>query len=247
MHEWKQAWVLSKIELKRQPMWFVLSALFFIFLAFFMGIGFQHYVTGDQAFQDNNPGYDLVFLFLFWAVPYWMRPKDFRYQMVASDFWVNPYFIKLQQLPIPDSVIVKSRFTTYIAQSIPIYVLFLVLMYIVSGLAGEWMPIGNFVAFSIIWLAFSVYTGHVFPASDAGDRISPFKLVLLYIVFFAIGIGIYILFRFVLPYNIVAWTVLFASEWPLLSSILSIALAFFGMRYWMYHMKKTMNRQDYLY
>lgn len=247
VREWKQAWELSKIELKRQIMWLVFSGLLFILLGLLLGIGFPHYIMEKAYYQENNPGlYDLVFIFLFWIVPYWVRPKDFRYHMVTSDFWVNPYFIKLQELPIPNSVIIKSRFTTSLVQSIPFYALFLLFIYIVSGLIDEFMPVGTFISFSVIWLSFSIYAGFVFPASDAGDRISPLKLVLLYILFGGILVSMYILFGFVMPHGAVAWTMIFADRWPVLCSVLSILLAFCGMRYWMYYMKKTMNRHDYL-
>lgn len=248
MHEWKQAWELSKIELKHQIIWLVFSALLFLFLGIMLGMGFPYYINGNEFFQENNPGlFDFVFIFLCWTFPYWMRPKNFRYQMVASGTWVNPYFIKLLQLPIPERVILKSRFVTYLVQSIPVYLVFFLVFYFASGLTEKFMSPGTFLVFVIIWLAFGVYAGHIFPASDAGDRYSLPKLILLYVVTGIIGVSLYILFEFFLPHSPVAWTLLFAARWPLLSSVVSILLAFFGMRFWMWHMRKKMARQDYLY
>lgn len=248
MKEWRQAWQLSKIELNRQVLWIVLSALFFIMMAFFLGIGFTYYMDENPMLKENNPGlYDIAFIFLFWMVPAWMRAKEFRYQSLSSYFWGSPYFIKLMQLPIPEKVIIKHRLLTYMALSGPIHILFLLLFYLFSGWVGEFIHPVQFIAFSIIWLSFSVYAGYVFPASDVGDRVGPVKLVFLYIVFGLLGLGTYIFIEHFTSHSLVAWTMVFADRWPVLSSVISILLAYLGLRTYMYYMRKKMNKTDYLY
>lgn len=248
MNEWKEAWKLSKIELKRRMLWIFLGAVIFIVAAALLGFSFPYYMDNNPLLEENNPGlYDLAFIFMFWIVHYWIRPKEFRHHMVGSDFWVAPYFVKLMQLPIPERVIIKHRFLSHMVVAIPSYIIFWILFYVFSGLSGEFMSPATFIALAIIWLSFSVYAGHVFPASDAGDRLGWFKLVLLYILTGALGLVTYIWLAFYSPYSAVEWTVLLATKWPVLSSVISIGLAFLGMRYWMYHMKKTMNKLDYLY
>lgn len=248
MGDWKEAWQLTKIELKTYLWWNLLGAIFFIVAAALLGIGFPYYMDNNPLLEENNPGlYDIGFIAMFWVVPYWIRPKEFRYQAVSSDFWVTPYFIKLMQLPIPDSVIIKHRFLSQMFIVVPYHVLFLILFYLFSGLTGTFMSPVTFVVFAVIWMSFSIYAGHLYTASDAGDRISPFKMVLLFIVMGGVGLLVYLWFSFYSPYSAVEWTVLFATEWPILSSVISIVLAFLGLRYWMYHMKKTMNKLDYLY
>lgn len=248
MSEWKQAWQLSKIELKRMWLWIVISGIIFISMGILLGIGFPYYMGESPMLKENNPGlYDFIFLLLFWVVPYWMRPKEFRYHMVSSDVWLTPYFVKLMQLPIPDSVIMKHRFMTHMTLSIPYSVLFLLLFYLFSGITGAFISPVTFIAFAIIWMSFSVYAGYVFPASDAGDRVGPIKLVFLFILMGGIGLAAYMLIEFYSPYSLVEWTVLFATEWPILSSVISILLAFLGMRYYMFHMRRRMHKLDYLY
>lgn len=248
MEEWKQAWQLSKTELKRRPLFIIGTVLIFIIAALLLGIGYSYYITENPLLRENNPGiYDLMFFLLFWIVPYWMRPKEFRYHMISSDFWGTPYFIKLMQLPIPDSVIVKHRFVSHMVVSVPCNVLFLLLFYIITGVTEVFISPLTFIVFSIIWMCFSIYAGNVFPTSDAGDKMSPLKLVLSYILTGGVALGAFMFIEVYSPYSAVEWTVVFATKWPLLSAGISIGLAFLGMRYWMYHMKKTMHKLDYLY
>src|SRR5699024_7753660 len=145
MSEWKQAWQLSKIELKRMKVWIIIYGLIFIAMGVLLGVGFTDYMGGDPMFKDNNLGLnDFMFFLLFWIVHYGMRTKQFRYQMVSSDLWLTPYFVKLMQLPIPDKVIIKHRFLTYMTLSIPFYILFLLLFYVFSGITGEFMSPATF-------------------------------------------------------------------------------------------------------
>lgn len=246
MDEWKQAWQLSKIELKGYIPWLVLTLFMFVLLAFFLGASFPAYIDEHRFFKEQNPGlFDLAFLFLFGVVPYWMRPKDSRYQQISGDFYAAPFFIKLLQLPVPERVVIKSRFLTYLVQSLPFHLLFLIVFQLFAALQGHALPPVAFISFSIIWLSFGIYFGHSSPASDAGGRINTLKMFLHIILFGGIVLGAYYLIVFHSPYGVVAWTVLFATNWPLLSTIISILLAIAGMRFWMYYMKKTMNKVDY--
>src|SRR5699024_5033260 len=130
----------SKIELKRRWWWIVLGVIIFIVAAALLGFSFPYYMDNNPLLEENNTDlYDIGFIVLFWVVPYWIRPKEFRYQAVSNDFRVTPYFIKLMQLPIPDSVIIKHRFLSQMIVAVPYYVLFLILFYVFSGLTGTFM------------------------------------------------------------------------------------------------------------
>lgn len=69
--------------------------------------------------------------------PAWMKPKIFQMQKMDGDLWTVPAVIRLQQLPVPKAVIVKSRFIIHSAYSFP-YQLILLAM----KLAGKIFKIG---------------------------------------------------------------------------------------------------------
>lgn len=247
MFEWKQAWQLSKIELKNNIFRFIPSILLVVFLAVILGISYHAYKGEHVFFNEQNPGlFDIVFIALFVILPYLVQPKNFRYQQIDGNLWASPYFIKLLHLAIPEKVIIKNRFLTYFILSVPFHIIFLVFFYLTLGLKGESMSPITFVAFSIIWLSFGIYAGYCYPASDAGDQLSTLKRNLVSILCGGIIIGLFLLIKHYSSFAIVAWTIYFATNWPVLSSILSIFLAFIGVRFWMYHMEKTMKKIDYL-
>ena len=99
----------------------------------------------------------------------WAKPKEFQYQKLARDFWGSPYFILLKQLPIPEDILIRSRFLQYYVTSIPIHLLFLIMLFLSSASIKSLLSPGEYISFSLIWISSGIGIGSVFPASDSGD------------------------------------------------------------------------------
>lgn len=240
MQDWKQAYWLAKFEWKASIKGFILLFLFFAVVALFFLVSFSAYLDNDFV------GFDVLFIILFALAPAWLRLKEFQIQKISGELWASPSLIMLAQLPVSNNVLTKSRFIVYFAFSFPYQLLMLIVLYAVNPEFQVMMSPISHIAFAIIWLSVGIYVGFIMPASDVGDKVSTKIMTVFSIALIAGGIGIATLFHFIFDYGIVYWTIILAQNWPLLSSIVSIFLAFLGFHYWQRYMKKTMDKRDYL-
>lgn len=183
---------------------------------------------------------------MFTLAPLFMKPIKFQVQQMNDDFIVAPPIIKMQQLPIPTDVIVKSRFIIYFVYALPIQLIWLTILYVMAPALQEMLTVSSFISFSVIWLAFGVYVGSLFAATDAGDRSSALRTTVYGVIILVAAVSFYVLFKSISDYGIVHWTIIFAQKWPILSILISVILAFIGLSYWQSYMKKTINKLDYL-
>lgn len=237
---WKEALWLAKFELKESKLSFLFLLLFFPFIT--LGI-----ITMFESYLDINfVGIDFFFILSFTFFAIWTKPKYFQVQQLSDELVVSPAMFMLQQLPVGKDIIVKSRFIIYFVYSVPPQILLLTFLYLFTPAIQGMMGISSYLSFAIIWLAFGVYIGGIVPTGDAGDKASRGK-VAVYGVLLLIGlIAFFTLFTLLSEHSIVHWTIIFAQKWPLLSSALSIVLAFIGLNYWQSYMKKMMGKLDYL-
>lgn len=239
METWKKAFSLASFEAKAS--W----KSIFTFIFSLLIITMLFIPVFSESGQKLKFFYDLLFLIIFTMLPSWIRTKEFQYQKIGEETWGTPYFIFLHQMAIPKEILLKSRFVNYYSLAIPLHVLLFVLLFIFSE-ARNVFSIGEYFAFSVIWICFGIYAGAVLPASDTGDYISNFKLT-IYTILLILGTGGLIFFvHFILGANgIVYWSMEAAKQWPLLSSVLSILLAIAGVKYWLHYAAKNMQKIDY--
>jgi len=185
-------------------------------------------------------------MLLFTFATTWARPKHFQIQQMNDELISSPSIFMLQQLPIKTEMIGKSRFIIYFIYSIPTQIIILISLYVLTPSLQEMIGIGAYIVFSMIWIAFSIYIGGMIPASDAGERVSPINMVVYAVLMVIAAITFFTFFHVVSDYGIVYWTLIFAKKWPILSSVLSIILAFLGLKYWQSYMKKVIGKTDYL-
>lgn len=243
MNNWKQAFVLAKFEIRESKQIFIYLFLYYcLFISLFVMIS---YLVGDFYFG----GLDIFYLLLFTFVPFWIRPKEFQYQKTHGDIWASPAVITLNQLPIKRDIIIKSRFILYFIYSFPFQLFLLVSLYLLTpNMQTNMSPI-SYISFSIIWLSFGVYAGLSIVTTDAGDQYGKGKRKLYLTLSFGILIAIILLilcFGLIFSYGIVHWTIIFAQKWPFISAAISTLLAFLGFKHAQQHMKKTMEKIDYL-
>ena len=241
MESWKQALWLAKFELNGSKKGIITTVLTFI--VFFLFIVYTFEKNKDAELLSMT--YDIFFGIVFWFSVAWSKPKEFQYQKLARDFWGSPYFIMLKQLPIPEEILIRSRFLQYYVISIPIHLLFLIMFFLSSASIRTLLSPGEYIAFSLIWLSSGIGIGSIFPASDSGDNVSPKKLVMYFVVTFTVFIGGFSLLYLLSGEGLVYWTIIAADRWPLLSAIISIFVAGLCLNYWPRYMKRNIERIDY--
>lgn len=240
MQNWKEAHRLAVFEVKKSLWGIPMSLLLFGFIGFIMGTLLDEYLDNGYVAPD------FLLLLLFTFMPAWTKPKDFQIKQLNGSMWVPPPVIMLKQLPVKENILTKSRFIVCYVFSLPIQAVFLLVLYASSPELRDVLSPGSYVAFSIIWLAFSFYAGGVIPASEAGAITNKGMVTLYGIIILVSFIGVLTFIHLITGQGVLYWTIMFAQNWPLLSSIISIFLAITGVKYWQHDMKKQMRKIDYL-
>ncbi len=240
MNTWKQASSLAWFELRKSKM----SLLYFAIMLLASTILFVSMLS--SYLQKSFVGMDVFFLIAFGFSPVWMKPKEFQYQKIDERTWGSPLFITLSQLPIKKEVLAGSRFIVYFTYAIPFQILLLISLYVFSSDIRVTMSPAAYFIFSVIWMAYGICVGGAFPAVDAGDHITLQKsIVQAILLFFALMIML-VIFHIAFGFGLVAWTIILAKEWPLVSTVVSIITAIIGYRYYVNYAYKKMAKIDYL-
>lgn len=237
MTEWKDAFWLTKNEVKRSYISYLI-----IFGILILSIFFTSYLI-DDYFAAPTIGLDIVFLLVFTTVLYALQ-IHLTANKIAFNRYVSPYIMRLNHLPIKKEVIVKHRFLMFIFLSVPFQVLFLLGVYLSSVTVQDKMSLNTFIVFAFIWLCFSIYIGAGPITYSVGTRIINWMLfgLVLYIGF----IAYIILFFKVYTFGLINWTIGVATNYPILSIVISGGLAIIGWYFWQWVMLKKMKRFDYL-
>lgn len=220
LEDWKQAAALAKFELRNSKRALITLVVMLITYAFLM--------IYSAPMLVETIIYDLFFLIFIGMAASWAKPKDFQINKMWNGLWGTPYFSLLHQLPIRKEILIKNRFVIYYAYSIPFHALFLISIYAFSSSIRTILTFPEYTAFTIIWLSFGIYWGTVFPLSDLGEirETSTFKISLYIILYFGLIIGGVFTVELFTGYGVVYSSMMLAKKWPLLSSLLSIILAF---------------------
>lgn len=235
-HNWQKASQLAKFEINAGAAHFLLVFFASIFLALFLGGSFQGYSSSFSV------GFDVFFLSLFSVIPAWLKPKETQYKKVNGELWASHIFIMHKQLAIPEDILVKSRFIIHFVYTLPMLTFILCLIY--PAFINIMSPY-EYIAFSIIWLSFSIYLGLIMGASDAGDYVnikSISQSVITIVLFFIISIG---LSHYIFDQGIVHGSIILAKSFPFMSIIISIFLSIIGIKFWQLFMEKTIRQMDY--
>lgn len=239
MKHWKEAYSLAMMEFKTSAVGMLFGILMIILVSLLLITSYTDYL------ERNYVGFDLLFILLFTVVPSWMRSKAFQPQKINETIFASPIYILQTTLPIPLDVVIKSRIVIYFLLSFPIQLLLLIAVYIFTPFQTSLSPL-SYTAFSIIWLCFGFYVGHMFTTVEVGQKIRKGDMILS--VIGTIG-GLIILltfFHLLIGYGIVYLTMISAQQWPIISICISVILAILGVNIWIRSMKKQTNKLDYL-
>ena len=83
--------------------------------------------SADTYLETGFVLFDVFFLLITGIAATWAKPKEFQLQKMKGISTVNPYFVMLNQLPIPKEILIKNRFVIYYAYAVPFHTLFLIL------------------------------------------------------------------------------------------------------------------------
>lgn len=239
MQSWKQAFWLLKFEFKVSKK----SLLLLVLSLFVMLISLVPSLT--NYLEKSFKGVDFFFLFVFWVVIFWAKPKNFQIQKVRDGLWVSPFVVMLNQLPITKDAIVKHRFLSYVVFSISFNVLLLGSLYAVTPALREAMSPGTYIVFAVIWLSFGIYGGWAFPVQEAGDNSMAISVIISFIIGIFVFLGVLTIFHKQYGHGVVYWTIDMALHWPVISIIGSFVLAAIGAKFWMRVMRKKLEKIDY--
>jgi len=239
MENWKQAFWLTKFELKYYIKSFLLLVAILIMLLIFIVPTMAEYL--DNGFLSI----DIFFIISFCLVTHWIRPKPFKIEDINSGFLLSPYLVLLQQLPTRKKIIVKHRFFTYLIISISFNILFLISFYLLTPVIHDTMTIGSYTAFSIFWLCFSIYFGCLELIPDTGINKVPAILRNLLLGFLLIIVMIYLFYK-VYSHGFVHWTMEISTNHPVIVMLVSLILAILGFKFWMRRMFRKIEMTDYL-
>lgn len=239
MENWKEAYWLTKLELRYYAMSFLILLGILIMLLIFI------VPTMADYFENSTLGIDVFFILAFCIVTTWVKPKQFQNQDHSNGLLLSPYLVMLNQLPTKKEVIVKHRFLTYMFISIPFNILFLVVLYILTPVIHDTMPIGTYLVFSIFWLCFSIYIGCSEIVTEAGANKSLLIIRGLVLGFISI-IAMIIVFHKIYAHGFVHWTIYISTNYPVPVILTSVSLAIFGFNLWMKRMDRKIEKVDYL-
>lgn len=240
MNDWKEAIWLAVFELKSSIKGLLTLLIFLFVILLFFITAFPNYL------EANFVGFDIFFLLTFSTAAIWAKPKEFQYQKIAEDIWANPFFVMLNQLPVKKSILMKSRFIIHFVYSIPFHIVLLVSLYFLTPIIKYEIGLNQYFVFSIIWICFGIAAGTIYPASDAGDKITNFGMVIYSFFLFIAFIIFFTLFQLFVGDGIVSWTLMVADKWPLLSIFISVIMAIASLYCWNNYLSKKIKKMDYL-
>lgn len=263
MEDWKEAFWLTKFQLKRSISAILVLLIVFVALIMFITMrGFIETNTNDDFIGIDNFSF-LLFIFI---LPNLVSISTRT--VGVGNYQTTPYVIALNQLAISKLIIVKHRFISRLIISLALQIPLLIGLYFLSPSLQQAILLSTYLVFSLIWICLSIYVGSVVAVIGIGHRlidlllmIGGFFVIMLVIYFIEVAPSMVFTWDFNFPpktdqpilsvdwgeaRGIVNWTLLFAKQQPLLSSGISIFLAIIGWKFWMNKMLKKMNKLDYL-
>lgn len=241
MNSWKTAFQLNKWEIKKSVINIMLAYLVTLMFTFFFIKEFGSYI------ENGTILFDLLFLLVFTSSPLFPKPKNFEVQQLQNGLFASPIVYLQKQLPIRDEVIITSRLIMHILYTFPIQLVALILIYL-STSAINFLSIGSFIAFCMIWLSISIGIGYVIPKFNIGAggfAVTNSGSLIFTTLSILLTFGILTLIHAFFGHGIVYWSIMFANDFPLLSAGISIFIAVIGYHAWMKAMRKALKTLRY--
>lgn len=207
---WKQAWWMTKTELKRDRLNWIWTILFTLYTAaitggFLTGTGLR----GMEA-QVHTLLVDNIFLLFIPFLGFFFSRRSFRYLQDDSYTQMLSY---MRRLPIPASTIIWSRiFQMLVAFAVNGVIYFTVIYFL--ALRFEHFRFDQVLAFSLLWIGYGVIWNAFFIYWEllvSGKAYFAYT-TLAFVVFFFIALT-----AAILDWNLIQFSIEHSQQWGLLA------------------------------
>ncbi|PAQ13821.1 hypothetical protein CD798_13425 [Bacillaceae bacterium SAOS 7] len=237
---WRDAWWLSKFEFVKTRGLFklIISALVFLFTLTALSNGSVN--LGTKII------FDWFFILAVTFLPYSFRSKEYQLIRMSGDFWGCSSFNFLQEQPIPEEVLLKSRFLSNSFQSIITNVILIGLLLVLPSRLNSTLSLGESITFLFFWLLISLMMSSLLPASEVGDVISMTKMIVFSIIAYGSILAMTIPYYFYVRTSLIEGSIFLLRNYPVVT-LVSITLLTIGSYLYCYRYAiKKMRTNDYL-
>lgn len=207
---WKQAWWMTKTELKRDRLNWIWTILFTLYTAaitvsFLTGTGLREMEAQVHTFVSHN-----IFLLIVPFLGFFFSRRSFRYIQDDSYTLMLSY---MRRLPIPASTIIWSRiFQMLVAFAVNSIVFFTVIYFL--ALRAEHFRFDQVLAFSLLWIGYGVVVNAIYLY---------WEFLLNGKTYFALGVGSFVVLSLIalttaiLDWNLIQFSIEHSQQWGLLA------------------------------
>ncbi|WP_338751762.1 hypothetical protein [Bacillus sp. FJAT-52991] len=241
MHSvWHDAWWLSRFELFKMTGLFKLIICTLVYLVFLIGFSNGSVNTAMKIL------FDFVFLTVVITLPYSLRSKEYQLTRVSGDFWGCSSFNFLQEQPIQEDVLLKSRFLSNSVLSVITNLVLISIFLVVPSKLNSTLSIGESIVFLLFWLLIGLMMSFLLSAGDVGDVISMTKMIIVSIITYGSILAITVAYYFYIRASLVEGSIFLIKNYPTVTLVSAALLTIGSYLYWYRYAVKRLRTNDYL-
>ncbi|WP_025715775.1 hypothetical protein [Paenibacillus sp. 1-18] len=212
----KQAWTITRQDLRNNPYALLWTLLFIMYLGFTFS-----FVVSMQLGKSGalNPAADFVMLVLIPILGYIYNRRTFKY--LQEDSYTHMLAF-LRILPIPVSAVIMSRIQQAVLAFIVNGVVFFTILFTVSGTLRVYAGTGFILSFALTWIGFGMLVHAIYMYLEFLKKGKAYFWLSLAIMLIC---GIVAIVVRIYGANLVSITAFYSKEWQLLSPVMWGALA----------------------
>ncbi|WP_203363339.1 hypothetical protein [Bacillus sp. REN10] len=237
---WRDAWWLSRFELFKMtgPFKLVICTLgYFVFL-----IG----LSNGSENMATKILFDFVFVVAITTLPYSLRSKEYQLTRVSGDFWGCHSFNFLQEQPISEDVLLKSRFLSNFVLSVVTNLILVSIFLITPSKLSSTLSIGESIIFLFLWLLIGLMVSFLLSASDVGDVISMTKMIIFSTIIYGSILAMTVAYYFYIRISLVEGSIFLIKNYPIVTLVLATLFTIGSYLYWYRYSVKKVRTIDYL-
>ena len=234
----KEAWWLTRFELRHSLISYTILAALFLFI-----ITFSMPSLSDFK-NDVGMGMDYNFLFLLFALPAIVKMQPFRSISVGNFIYAAPIHVLMRQLPINRSAYIMYILFHRFLLSATVAGIYLTFLYLFDNSS---IPFNHYVSFILLWIAFS-YTLHLLDAySQFGHNLIIWISLIIITVFILFIVFLLVFYIYFYDAGFVQWTLDMAMKFPVYTSVVALLLIGLNIIFWSKMFRRKMNKMDLYY
>lgn len=207
---WKQAWWMTKTELKRDRLNWIWTILFTLYTAAITG----SFLTGtglrDMETQVHTLVADNIFLLFVPFLGFFLSRRSFHYIQNDSYTQMLSY---MRRLPIPASTVIWSRIFQMLVTFAVNGVIFFTVIYFLA-LRAEHFQLDQVLAFSLLWIGYGVVANafYIYWEFVVSGKAYFILGIVSFIVLFLIALT-----AAILDWNLIQFSIEHSQQWGLLA------------------------------